>query len=278
MPAMKRTIWICLALAIRHSMSLPFCQTLPTVELSLGDCRILSEDKAKSDIKSWGIKVTVGDSNEICVVPSTAVNSTFWTSSEICDDDQLDMSSVEIMKGIKMTREQCLSRRGGVIDPGTAPSASTEGLEQLNPGWIKLKNKITAAVKGNLRLLANEVAFVQGLITEGQFSTNSHLGLAAGSTLLQRLYEEDIIQSRSWGLNVGSQSSSDPRSGSLVLGGLDKSSLAGPLYEYDVAVPDILEDRYCPLQITLTGLTLSTAFGDVPFADKGRKLDACIEP
>ncbi|KAK4446256.1 hypothetical protein QBC34DRAFT_150854 [Podospora aff. communis PSN243] len=264
--------------AAQMVLSAPQCLSPPTVALNLGPCRVLAVDK--SDVSSFGITVGV-QGTEICVAPSTTVNSTFLTEASICADNQLDMSSEESQKGVSMNLKQCRSRRGGFVDKNTLAPADVQGVKDLNPGWGIFGNKITAAASATLQLLDERVTDIVGLITEGQKSTQSHLALSSGSTLLRRLKESGLIGALSWGLNSGSQSVLFPRVGSLVLGGFDKGSLAGPFYDYQVSrLP--LEGRYCPLQVLVTGLSVSMRTGNTTtekeIVGKANKLPACVEP
>ncbi|KAK0715456.1 hypothetical protein B0H67DRAFT_645203 [Lasiosphaeris hirsuta] len=254
----------------------PICQAPPTIQLSLGACTILSN---LSDVHSWGVRFGVEGSNEICAVPSTVVNSTFLTSSEICDDSELGMEG----EG-RMTVEQCRSRRGGYIYQDKLIGVSTAGLAQLNQGWGALDNPITLAARATLDLGRHSIASIVVLFNKGYMSTSSHIGLAAASTLLQDLKSAGLIGSRSWGLNSGSQSVEFPRDGSLVLGGYDEASLGGSFFDYNIAVPDKLENRDCPLQAVVTGLTISVKNGNMSqptskvLVDNANKMAACIEP
>lgn len=252
----------------------PSCQPPPTIQLVLGNCTILAPDQ--TDVNSWGILIRVEGSTELCVVPSTVVNSTLLQSSEICDSDQLNNT------GLIMTSAQCRSRRGGFITRSAVPNATTDGLALLNPGWINLENIIQYAADATLQLVTNTVTMVEGLITQGQQSTASHLGLAEKSTLLQALKDAGMIGARSWGLNSGSQSVLFPREGSLVLGGYDEASLSGPFFEYKIAEPNLLNNRPCPLQILVSRLTLNIDGADqndsYDLIDTASKLPFCVEP
>ncbi|KAK3349008.1 hypothetical protein B0T25DRAFT_546981 [Lasiosphaeria hispida] len=272
---MNVLLLISLALNIGQVLSVTFCQVTPTIQLSLGECFVLSPDQT-TDVQSWGIRIGIENASEICIVPSTVVNSTFLTSSEICGDDQLDMQDV------RMTKDQCRSRRGGFITKSSVPSFSTDGLDVLNPGWVGFSNKIAAAANATLKLLIQQIAVVEGLITEGQMSTTSHLGLASSSSFLERLKLLGRIGAKSWGLNSGSQSHLSPRGGSLVLGGFDQSSLAGPFFDYDITTAKPVENRFCPLQILVTGLRMNVQTANNTLSrvlvDRSNKLEACIEP
>ncbi|KAK3317557.1 hypothetical protein B0T19DRAFT_293622 [Cercophora scortea] len=269
-PTLVSTVLLSNAITIVAQTSTS-CPNPSTIELKLGNCTILGPEQA--DVNSWGIRIGVLNSSGLCVVPSTVVNTTFLTSSEICGDGQM----VDV-NGITMTAAQCRSRRGGYITRSSVPTAPTDSLDQQNQGWIGIKNVIQFAANATLQLLTETVTMVEGLITDGQQSTTSHLGLASSSILLQTLKGTGQIGALSWGLNSGSQSVEFPRDGSLVLGGYDSASLAGSFYEYDVVL-DKLNNRICPLQILITGLTLNIN-GEVveTIVDNSDKLAACIEP
>lgn len=262
-------------IAVRHVSSDPSCQSPPTVALNLGPCRVLAVNE--SDVSSFGITIGI-QGTEICVAPSTTVNTTFLTEASICADGQLGMDDEPSQRGVRMTSKQCRSRRGGFINKNTLATTDVQPLKDLNPGWSIFGNKLTAAATTTLQLLEDKIIDTVGLITEGQKSTQSHLALSSGSTFLARLKDNGLIGALSWGLNSGSQSLLFPRVGSLVLGGFDKGSLAGPFYDYPIN-PAPLETRYCPLQVLVTGLTVWSRNGtESKIIDKANKLSACIEP
>ncbi|KAH8901635.1 hypothetical protein GQ53DRAFT_851595 [Thozetella sp. PMI_491] len=189
-------------------------------------------------------------------MPSTVVNSTFLQASDVCNPPWLDVGD-----GVIMTKEQCRSRRGGYVMRDTLSSASTDGLDVLNPGWASIMQTDQAspfpyATNAELQLRGESATFTEALITQGQQHTTSHLGLAEESSLLQAFKDGGLIGAKAWGLNSGSRSYLYPRAGSLVLGGYDESSLDGPFYNYSVASPDKLKDRRCPLQVTITNIQL----------------------
>jgi hypothetical protein len=124
---------------------------------------------------------------------------------------------------------------------------------------------------------------LEGLISEGQQHAMSHIGLAEASTLLQSLKDADLIGSKSWGLDAGSQSFNAPRNGSLVLGGYDASSFEGGWFSYDIPKSNLVRERSCPLQVQITQLALTAQIGrneptsETPITS-GNPLTACIEP
>jgi hypothetical protein len=137
------------------------------------------------------------------------------------------------------------------------------------------------AADAGLQLRVDTVTAIEPLITQGQQHTTSHLGLAEMSTVLQTLYNDGSVGARSWGLNAGSRSILFPRDGSLVLGGFDDASVDGRFYQYDIAKPAnyILGSRPCPLQVTVTNLTLMVQGGSpVPLIEPSAKQRFCVEP
>ncbi|KAF4946627.1 hypothetical protein FSARC_14145 [Fusarium sarcochroum] len=190
-----------------------------------------------------------------------------------------------------MTAAQCRSRRGGFVDRKDMTAASStalSSLSQLNPGWVEITSNDTKtpfqyAVDTELRIQDQSVTMVQGLISQGQQHTMSHIGLAESSTLLHSLKSDDLIRARSWGLDAGSQSFTAPRNGSLVLGGYDASSFEGGWFSYDIPKSNLVRERSCPLQVQITEIQLTAQIGrnkpsvEWPVAG-GLPLIACIEP
>ncbi|KAM7192338.1 hypothetical protein V8F20_008929 [Naviculisporaceae sp. PSN 640] len=254
----------------------PACQLSRTIQLKLDNCTILSADN-KADVFSWGIRMGISGSEEICIVPSTVTNSTIFTATGLCDDSQLVDANQ-----IQMTRNQCLSRRGGLVDTSKVTSVSTEGLRELNPGWIELAENIDSAASATLELDQDTITMIGPLVTKGQLLTQSHLGLASGATILQTLKDSGKIGARSWGLNSGSQSVVAPRSGSLVLGGSDGASRNGRFYDFPIS-NRLNGKRHCPLQVRVTSMTaiISNATETLPpepIVQESDPMDVCIEP
>jgi hypothetical protein len=138
------------------------------------------------------------------------------------------------------------------------------------------------ASDAGVALRDESVTMIEGLITQGQQHTTSHIGLAEDSILLQSLKDAGSIGAKSWGLNVGSQSYLFPRDGSLVLGGYDQASVDGPFFSYNIAHPNMLNRRPCPLQIMVTQMTLKVQNANLTsekdYIDVSNKLQVCIEP
>ncbi|KAH6881160.1 hypothetical protein B0T10DRAFT_411334 [Thelonectria olida] len=218
---------------------------------------------------------------------STVVNSTLIQSSEVCSDEWLTVGSI----GVKMTAAQCRSRRGGFIIRDDVPSASSDALSalsNLNPGWANITKADTTtpfqyAIQTSLQMQDNSVTMIEGLISQGQQHTMSHIGLAETSTLLHSLKDAGLIAAKSWGLDSGSQSFMAPRNGSLVLGGYDDSGFDGGWFTYPISKSNMVRERTCPLQVQITQMSFKVQIGqDTPKEETpvsgGNPLTACIEP
>lgn len=275
----QRTLAIAALLAYT-SMALENCLP-PTIHLGLQNCTFSVANQ--TEVESWGVLLGVGRSEQLCGMVSTVVNSSMLQSSEVCSEDWLSIGN------FTMTPAQCRSRRGGFVMRNNLPEASTDGLAELNPGWTTFMavDDITPfqfAAKPALQLRDESVTMLTGLITQGQQHTTSHIGLAEESTLLRSLKDSGLIAATSWGLNAGSQSYLFPRDGSLVLGGFDESSVDGPFFTYNITKPNMLNNRPCPFQIEVTGMTLEVSSGDGSdpvsrsFYSKANSLRVCIEP
>ncbi|SCO78464.1 uncharacterized protein FRV6_02677 [Fusarium oxysporum] len=220
---------------------------------------------------------------------STVVNSTLIQSSDVCSNKWLTLASGSTR--VKMTAAQCRSRRGGFINRDDVPAASSDALStlsNLNPGWVNITKEDTDtpfqyAVETDLRMQDQSVTMLQGLISEGQQHTMSHIGLAETSTLLQSLKDAKLIRAKSWGLDAGSQSFTAPRNGSLVLGGYDASSIGEGWFSYEIPKSNLVRERSCPLQVQITQMELDVQVGQnkIPVerpVTGGSPLAACIEP
>lgn len=69
-----------------------------------------------------------------------------------------------------------------------------------------------------------------------------------------------------------------------MLGGYDESSIDRPFYSYNFAKPNMLKNRPCPLQVSLTGMTLRVSNGSEgavatkAFLSRAIQLEVCLEP
>lgn len=249
------------------------CEPIPPLWVPFGPCHL-------PGVSSWGTQVAVGNaSQQICITPSTVTNSTLLMAMSVCNDAQLAAEN--------MTHEQCASRRGGFLNLGTLPTASDAEqttLQYLNPGWNKIQGNdaFDSAVTTVLYMhggMDNGVTMLDIVVTDGQNHTTSQLALGCQSVFLDTLVNTKQIERRSFGINAGSTSITHPRSGSLVFGGYDSASINGAFIEYPMTYPIILNDRVCPLQVTIRQLSLRQPDlpDDILFGEEW-PLQACIEP
>ncbi|KAF1851418.1 uncharacterized protein K460DRAFT_329459 [Cucurbitaria berberidis CBS 394.84] len=184
-----------------------------------------------------------------------------------------------------MTQAQCRSYHGGLFDLTTAGASfkniSITGDLPADPGWIKFNPSYSVAGETDLGLVSNVAIpnMTVVVITAGLNFTAGHLGLGTHSVLLNHLKESSVIPSLGFGLNAGSQSTNNPRDGSLVLGGYDAASVTSPFSTYPMDYPDTLAGRYCPLQVHIQGLQLLLKGLDpIQLIGEGDGHAACIEP
>ena len=252
-----RILWpslILLGLILVPSSASALCCPPPVIQLFVGNCTISTSD---GDVHSWGVKVRVGGTDDLCLVPSTFVSDTFLASEDVCSANRLQDANK-----LNLTSAQCRSRRGGFIPNGhPLQAASTDGIAEANPNWNASGNEIKTAAKATLEFLDEQVTMIVPLITDAQNSAASHLGLDLGSVVLKILKDKALVVARSFGLDVGSQSTSFPRSGSLILGGYDKSRFSASSKSYPVAMKP-LSDRSCPFQVRVSNITLSVPYKD----------------
>lgn len=125
-----------------------------------------------------------------------------------------------------------------------------------------------------------------GIIISGRNQNVGHLGLANDSAAFRHTAPvKGLIPAIGFGLNAGSQSVKNPRSGHLVLGGYDQSSLNGTFFRYpirDTTSTTSFGGRECPLQVKIIKLVLRLqtldGFDDVELKAPGPSFPACIEP
>lgn len=88
------------------------------------------------------------------------------------------------------------------------------------------------------------------------------LGLGPSSTLLRRLYDNQLISSRSFGLYMGTayQQSNGAINGSLTLGGYDSGRFDGEVHNFTIS-PANADAGNSPFVVTVSQMTLTTADG-----------------
>lgn len=260
-------------LLISSACTLAACPPQPIL-LALDNCTILSDQPT---IHSWGAPISVSSSDSsgmlqyLCGVPSTVTNTTFYTTSLLCSQENIVAQN--------LTNAQCLSRRGGGIKVGTSgqpdsayalQTASTATFAASDEGWKKIMEPdppFPAAVLATLHLQGRDsIDMTAGLIESGNNHTTTHLGLGDRSVLLSSLVSAGKIAARSFGFDAGSQSYSAPRAGGLVLGGWDDGARAGTEVRFDMAEykenHQLNGKRTCPLQVTIASMVLRPAGGD----------------
>ncbi|KAI1615321.1 aspartic peptidase domain-containing protein [Exophiala viscosa] len=89
------------------------------------------------------------------------------------------------------------------------------------------------------------------------------LGLGPSSVLLQRLYDMNLISSRSFGLYMGTayQQANGAMNGSLTLGGYDSGRFDGDVYNYTISSANS-DGANSPFKVTIAQMTLTTADGN----------------
>jgi hypothetical protein len=232
---------------------------------------------ASQDTSTYGIRADVGRPKQnLCLTPSTVVDSTLLISTNICDE----------AGDHNMTRAQCRSYHGGTFDLlGAGESFHNVTLTSANlpldPGWTKFNPRYTVVGNTNLDLVANSAVpnMTVVVVTEGVNFTAGHIGLGRESVLLHQLKDSDMIPSLAFGLNAGSQSLDHPRDGNLVLGGYDAASITSHFHEYPMNYSDTLAGRHCPLQVHIQGLQLILeGRAPIQLIGDGDGHAACIEP
>lgn len=270
--------------ALAQGRAAPSCQ-LPTIRLPFGNCSFPTTNQGR--VYSTGILLGADQSDRFCGMVSTVVNSSLIQTSNTCSDKWLNVTSARV----EMTKQQCLSRRGGFLIRDDLPETSSvvrSSLSDLNPGWVNITKNDTNkpfqyAEEIELKIKDNSITMLGGLISQGQQHTMSHIGLAETSTLLQSLKDKGLIAARSWGLDSGSQSVAAPRNGSLVLGGYDASSFDGGWTTFPISRSNLVRKRHCPLQVLITQMSFTVQVGGDKEQTKtpvsgSNALTACIEP
>lgn len=275
--ALSRLLAFPLLLSVATSQQV--CTSAPPIRLVIGNCSI-------PGIAANGVQVGIGETvqAEICGGVSTVSNSTLLMGRELCEGHGL--------KNPDITRNQCLSRRGGPIDWNSFSAFNADDqiseLTTLNPSWVTLMTlegltPFKHALKAPLHMGGRVVTLLEGLVVEGQNHSLPHIGVGSDSSLLTELVDRGVITGRSWGLNAGSQSYTSPREGSLVLGGKDDNSFEGNLVDFPFGRGERpVKRRQCPLQIAATDLTIrmsvnGTELTPLSYSDSTVTSGFCIE-
>lgn len=148
--------------------------------LPLSNCTI--ERANTPTVDSWGTPLEIRSSGqELCLVPSTALNNTILMGADICRSDNR----------FNTTLDQCRSRRGGLLDVAALGSSFVPiATSSLVPddGWRKImapSQPFQQAGKTTLNLLSDaSIEMPVAIVTEGQNHTTSELGLGLNSVFL----------------------------------------------------------------------------------------------
>jgi hypothetical protein len=227
-------------------------------------------------VTSFGILVEVGGPptpQRLCLTPSTLVNSTLVSVDSLCDS--------------RMTQGECESVRGGLFDKKKSSTWKDVPLSQynntrqegpwasLNPPGITDVGYDTLHIPGG-----NEVTlygFGIALNVRGTASVTGMLGLGTESVFLDQVVAKNYAPSRSWSLDVGSQSAAQPRDGELVIGGYNKGRKDGNFVWHNVS--DMSGDRPCPLRTTIKEMNIIMEDGgEKPMLSSSKAVEVCIEP
>jgi hypothetical protein len=229
-----------------------------------------------SGTTSSGILVEVGGPptpQRLCLTPSTLVNSTLVSVDSLCDP--------------RMTQRECESVRGGLFDKKKSSTWKDASLSQynstreegawahLNPPGITDVGYDTFHIPGG-----NEVTlygFGIALNVRGTASVTGLLGLGTESLFLDQVVAKNYAPSRSWSLDVGSQSAARPRDGELVIGGYNKRRKDGDFVWQNVS--DMSGDGPCPLRTSIKEMNIVMEDGsEKPLLSSSGTVEVCIEP
>jgi hypothetical protein len=256
--------------------SLPF---LPTCNVTL---------PGLPTVYSSGILLTINNA-QLCALPSTVASACLLESSDVCKEPWIG----------NMTEAECRSRRGNfLVSSDFLSTTSQDELSALfsdNPNWRRFMNPLPAFQKGtrdSIQLTPSiNTSALHGIISQGVSHQNSHFSSDRNSYVLRDLRDSGKISAMSFGLDVGSDSSSSPRPGRLILGGYEPSKVMGTFFPFkmDSHQPKV-NDRSCPMQVTVTGIkmryTPTTAAGQVrrnetqelKIIGRDAGVTTCVEP
>ena len=258
------------------------CGSGSTIRLVMGNCTI-------PGIAAHGIQFEIGDGikTTLCGAVSTVTNSILFMTRELCEDVGL--------KNPVITRDQCYSRRGNPIDRNNFSTFNASTNEQitelitLNPSWVTLmalegfQKPFSYGLKVPLHLNGRNITTLEGLVTQGQNHSLTHIGMGNESVLLTEMVHQGMIAGKAWGLNAGSQSYFSPREGSFVLGGRDDNSYEGNLIEFPLNSGERpVTRRKCPVQVAATDLIIrmtvnGTELAPLRYNDSTVTSGFCIE-
>ncbi|KAH9210652.1 hypothetical protein DL95DRAFT_307602, partial [Leptodontidium sp. 2 PMI_412] len=204
---------------------------------------------------------------------STFINSTAVMTTDICAND-----------GNATTVAQCAYRRGSLFNTHAVTGNITDvPLRDLPPDleWPKLNPSFPKAVKMPMQLAPDTSLsnFTFALVSDARNSSIHQIGIGSNSTFLHHLVDNHLAPGNSFSYMAGSQSPTNPRDGHLIVGGYDKSSVAGTFSkDFPIYGPINQGERGCALHVTIDQLTLTLpGQSDIPMIS-GSLMGACIEP
>jgi hypothetical protein len=239
--------------------------------LPLSNCTIPPTVNFPNGVDSWGLQLSIA-SQSLCTVPSTVVNNTVITETEICTQD----------KGT--TLSQCISRRGGTFN-FEQPSSAYENIsvQSLAPDfvWDSFNPPFGGAGNATVQFPSGITLsdYPIALAMQGQNLNANQLGLANDSVLLHSFVSSQLITTMGFGLFAGSQSVAQPRDGHVVFGGYDSSLVDGTFTNYSMSNTTVVGDRVCSLNVDVLQIVLRRpGVSDVGLLSEGITMPSCIEP
>ncbi|KAH8881993.1 acid protease [Thozetella sp. PMI_491] len=228
-----------------------------------------------SGVIAWGNLVEVGTPPQrLCLVPSTVINSTLVSQKSLCDVSNT------------LEPHKCEALRGGFFNENSSTTWTSAPLSSYNdtrsnPTWDHFNPPgFTKIGWDKINFPNTNVALYGAGIALNQYGNNSNagmIGLGKDSVFLNDTISQGRAGSRSWSLDAGSKSLSNPRNGELVIGGYNAARTDGSFSWSNVS--DMAGDRPCPLRTTITDMSLTLSNGNiVPIKSSAELVDACIEP
>jgi hypothetical protein len=162
----------------------------------------------------------------------------------------------------------CATYRGGLYDR----SISQTEKDTANMVTHTFDDTISNWTKDDITLQDNSILpqyeFALRTFSVNEFVHKGEIGLGRSSTFLKTLSDNKNISSKSYSFFWGNEVTSEPRDGSLTLGGYDQALLAeGP----NITAKFTTDDRKCKegMIVTLTSLGLQTSGGTTRDAWEG---------
>ena len=201
---------------------------------------------------------------------STLFNNTSIRNSQDCSQGNSTENAV------------CVANSGGVVDISKSTGWAYAPPNQWNVSRVDPPATGQKVIQG-----WDTVQFENGTATPGfplQVSTKSgdsnysELSIGPSSSFLDWLMASKLAPSKVVGLYYGSRSQSEGVDGELIVGGFDRSRVAGPWSNYTMS-DQFLGPSVCPLQVLIRDITLNNANGSFPLLGDSRSMiPACVDP